>query len=45
MRKAFFLLVLLGTGCCNAPIAGFLDTVSPSRVKTNEPPPPDVTPR
>jgi hypothetical protein len=37
MKRAFILFTLLLTGCSNAPIAGFLDAVAPSRAHADPP--------
>lgn len=48
MRGCAVLLVGLLTGCSNAPVAGFLDCVAPSRARLEDEgrlPPADVPPR
>ena len=37
MRRILMLAVLGATGCSNAPIAGFLDTVAPCKASRDDP--------
>ena len=37
MRRLLFIAVLGATGCSNAPIAGFLDTVAPCKAGRDDP--------